>query len=39
VDAGLVAVTILIVVLMNPKHVAGGTDRSPAPSGSIALRD
>src|ERR687894_1226166 len=36
VDAGLVAVSILIAGLVNPKHVAGGTVRSPAQSGPIA---
>src|SRR5215208_1200134 len=39
VGAGLVAVAILIAFLIYPKHVAGGTDRSPTRSGSIASRD
>src|SRR5918995_2878496 len=39
VDAGLVAVAILIAFLIDPKHVAGGTVRFPAQSGSIASRE
>src|SRR5829696_10289127 len=39
VDAGLVAVAILISFLMNPIVVVNGTDRSLAQSGSLALRD
>src|SRR5829696_1110437 len=36
VDAGLVAVAILIAFLMFPKHVANEHGRSPAPGGSVA---
>src|SRR5215213_9067549 len=39
VEAGLAAVAILIAFLMNPKYGAGGTDRSPAAGGSVALHD
>src|ERR671916_730349 len=30
VEAGLVAVAVLIAFLISPKHVASGTDRCPA---------
>src|SRR5918995_4110133 len=39
VDAGLVAVAVLIAFLVCPKHVASGTDRCPAPGGSVAGSD